>query len=135
MILPPEHVTAKPIMEQTFLDKRVWVVAAWEFKRYFKWKGELFSLALIIALALASLGGKELIARLMSDDPVRIAIIDQRGLGAVPFPIEQVELLQFESHSADDEALLMEQVTDDSLAGILYMQPGGSRVLVFEDDS
>ncbi|HKX57082.1 MAG TPA: ABC transporter permease, partial [Xanthomonadales bacterium] len=112
------------------MDKRVWIIAGWEFRRYFKWKGELVSLLIITLLALASFGGSGLISRLLSDDPAQVAVV-----GAQPGSLAEdpAGMLLFSYHSEADETDLMQQLLDEELDGILYMEGAATRVVVKED--
>lgn len=112
------------------MDNRVWIVAAWEFRRYFKWKGELVSLLIIVLLALASFGGSGLVERLLSDDPAQLAVI-----GAQPgsLAVDPNGMLLFSYHSQAEEAELMQRMVDEELDGILYLQEAEPRVVVLEE--
>ena len=59
------------------MDSRIWIVAVWEFKRYFKWKSEVYSLLFMLTLALVAYGAQDFIKRLMSNDSVTIAIVEE----------------------------------------------------------
>lgn len=112
------------------MDKRVWIIAGWEFRRYFKWKGELISLLIIALLALASFGGSGLISRLLSDDPAQLAVI-----GAQPGALAEdpAGMLIFSFHTAADETALMQQLLDEELDGIVYLDGASTRVVVMEE--
>jgi ABC-2 type transport system permease protein len=116
--------------ESQLMDKRVGIIAAWEFRRYFKWKGELISLLIIALLGVASLGGSGLISRLLSDDPAQIAVV-----GAQPDSLaaDPAGMLLFSFHPEADEPQLMQQLLDEELDGILYLDGAATRVVVKED--
>ena len=61
------------------MENRVWVIAAWEFKRFFKWRSELYTLLFMFALMFLAYGAQDLIVRLMSDEPVYIAVLQEPG--------------------------------------------------------
>jgi ABC-2 type transport system permease protein len=111
------------------VDGRVWIIAQWEFLRYFKWKGELISLLIIALLALASLGGSDLIARLLSDDPARIAVVGQQQEA---LPEDPAGRLLFSNQPEGSEAELERQLLDEELEGILYLGSEAPRVVVKE---
>lgn len=111
------------------VDGRVWIIAQWEFLRYFKWKGELVSLLIIALLALTSFGGSDLIARLLSDDPARIAVVGQQQEAPMEDPGGR---LLFSNHAEGSEAELERQLLDEELEGILYLGGEAPRVVVKE---
>ena len=114
------------------MDGRLWVIAVWEFKRYFKWKSELYTLLIMFALLFLTYGAQDLIKRLMSDDPVHIAILEQTGSLIRSTDLSDTDLLIFQSHSLDERTQLDDRLAQRELSGILILKPGEFSVQVYE---
>lgn len=116
------------------LDKRVFVVAAWEFQRFFKWKSELFTMLLMAGLGAAVYGAGDMIQSLMRDDPAQIAVVrtgDNEVVVASLLVLEN-ERLEFEVHSPTSIPELTARVARRELDGLLQLDEDGFRVQVFE---
>ncbi|MCF6226357.1 MAG: ABC transporter permease [Xanthomonadales bacterium] len=108
-------------------------VARWEFFRYFKWKGEIFTLILILVLSGLSFGGKELISKFSSSKPIEIAVIDDLG---VTLPEAGTSRFTWTRSNEADRATLMQRLADKDLGGILSIKDSTkSAITVFEKAS
>lgn len=91
----------------------VFVVAKWEFARYFKLKGELISLVLWIGISAALWGGQHLITRFQGDETVRLLVLD-----AVQMNLPSSSRLQLElSDQPLEQALVLAESRE--LDGVL----------------
>jgi ABC-2 type transport system permease protein len=112
---------------------KVWTVARWEFFRYFKWKGELFTIGLILLLSVLSFSGKGLISKFSNSNKVTVAVIDSIG---IEFPINDNSQFIFRMATEKERPKLMQQVADKEIAGILTIDElMQAQLLVFETKS
>ncbi|MBZ9612275.1 ABC transporter permease [Rheinheimera maricola] len=101
------------------ISRQSLIVAKWEFLRFFKWKQQLVSyllmLAIMAAVALWSFFTDE------SRQQYRIAV-------PVGFSIENTEQFQFQRPSISLDAQLAQMQTDDSWHAVLTEQDGNIRI-------
>ncbi len=108
-------------------------VARWEFFRYFKWKGEIFTLVLILVLSGLSFSGKELISKFSSSKSIEIAVIDDLG---VTLPEADASRFTWTRAKQADRPALMQRLADNDLGGILRIENSTtSTITVFENAS
>ncbi|MCF6288274.1 MAG: ABC transporter permease [Proteobacteria bacterium] len=114
-------------------------VARWEFFRYFKWKGEIFTLVLILVLSALSFGGKELISQFSSSKSIEIAVIDDLGI-TLPLPETETNRFIWTQAKEADRSTLMQRLggndRDTDLGGILTIKDSTKIAMtVFEKES
>ncbi|MCF6263048.1 MAG: ABC transporter permease [Xanthomonadales bacterium] len=108
-------------------------VARWEFFRYFKWKGEIFTLLLILVLSGLSFSGKELISKFSSAKSIEIAVIDDLG---VTLPELDSSRFIWTRANQTDRPALMQRLGDQDIGGILSIKDStNSSMTVFEKES
>ena len=107
--------------------QQVRLVAAWEFRRYFKWKDQLYGLMLFMGMAALSWG----VGRLTSGSrkPVTIAVA---GF-SVDTTTPAGSRLRFVT-APDDSAERVRQLDEGDVAGILTRRVDGSFDLLVEKD-
>jgi ABC-2 type transport system permease protein len=112
---------------------KVWIVARWEFLRYFKWKGELFTLGLILLLSALSFSGKELINKFSSSEKITIAVIDSIG---IDLPVDNDSQFIWKLSKEEERQTLMQLVAAKDISGILTIDElMRAQLLVFENKS
>jgi len=95
----------------------VFEIARWEFQRWFKWKDQIVTLAVSLALSLAIWGGMALLAS--DGDAVKISVIGQEIL---PLKIPAGSRLELQAAERQDEERLRELVGRDEIAGLLIIK-------------
>jgi len=111
-------------------SSKVWTVARWEFFRYFKWKGELFTIGLILVLSVLSFSSKELIGKYSRSDSKTIAVIGSSDL-ILPEGVD--DKLIWKSASEKDRTVLMKQLAEKEIAAILTINDlWQAQLMVFE---
>jgi ABC-2 type transport system permease protein len=105
--------------------KQVWLVAAWEFRRYFKWKDQLIGFLIIIGLGGLSWG----VGRLASGGQrsVTLAVF---AFELTPPPGSRLRVVR----APDDSAARAEMLAEGDVSGILTRRPDGSFDLLVEKD-
>jgi ABC-2 type transport system permease protein len=95
----------------------VFEIARWEFHRWFKWKDQIVTLAISLALALAIWGGMALLKS--NDAPVKLAVI---GQDILPFEISVNSRIELRAAEAEDEERLREHVSRGEIDGLLIIE-------------
>ena len=104
------------------IDKKLFIVAAWEFRRYFKWKEQLVGLVLMLTGALVSFYlVKWSQGRAASE--VRIAVVGETGVEG------SLEAARFVLERGLDVESARAKVLERELAGWLAADGGGSFTL------
>jgi len=92
-------------------------IARWEFQRWFKWKDQIVTVAISLALSLAIWGGMALLAS--DDTAVKLSVIGQELL---PLKIPTGSKLELQAAERKDEERLRELVGRDEIAGLLIIK-------------
>ena len=118
------------------MDKRVLVIAAWEFKRFFKWKSEIITYLLMILIGGSVYGARDLITSLMSSDPARVVVIaaemDAEFVQQIVTRLN--DRLVFDTQSLEAAERLRLSLAEDELDGILLIDGQGFRLEVLAEE-
>ena len=118
------------------MDKRVLVIAAWEFKRFFKWKSEIITYFLMILIGGSMYGARDLITSLMSSDPARVVVIAAEMDADF---VQQIvtrpnDHLVFDTQSLEAAERLRSSLAEYELDGILLIDGQGFRLEVLAEE-
>jgi ABC-2 type transport system permease protein len=104
-------------------------IARWEFHRWFKWKDQIVTLAISLALGLAIWGG---MALLKGDDAaVKLSVIGQEIL---PFKIPANSRIELQAAELREEERLRELVGRGEIDGLLIIKSADEvELLVYKD--
>lgn len=104
-------------------------IAKWEFHRWFKWKDQIVTLAISLALSLAIWGG---MALLKSDDaPIKLAVI---GRDFLPFEIPANSRIELQAAELKDAERLRELVGRSEIDGLLIIKSvDAAELLVYKE--
>ena len=105
--------------------KQVWLVAAWEFRRYFKWKDQLIGFLIMIGLGALSWG----VGRLASGGQ-RSMTLAVFAFELTPPPESRLRVVR----APDDSAARAAMLANGDVTGILTRRPDGSFDLLVEKD-
>ncbi len=95
----------------------VFEIARWEFERWFKWKDQLLTLVIALALALLIWGGMALLSG--DDKPLKLSIIGQELL---PLKIPANSRIELQSAEPREEARLRASVGRAEIDGLLVIK-------------
>jgi ABC-2 type transport system permease protein len=107
----------------------VYEIARWEFHRWFKWKDQIVTLFISLALSLAIWGG---MALLKSDDaPIKLAVI---GRDYLPFEVPANSRIELQAAELKDEERLRELVGRSEIDGLLIIKNvDAAELLVYKE--
>ena len=97
--------------------RMVFEIARWEFQRWFKWKDQLLTMAISVALALAIWGGVALLSN--EGEPVKLAVI---GIEVLSLDLPESSRIELQPAAAEQEAQLREQVARGEIDGLLTIK-------------
>jgi ABC-2 type transport system permease protein len=120
-------------MQGGIVDSTLWIVARWEYMRYFKWKSELISIGLIVLLGMLGYGGSGLISFFRGDEVIDIHVINPAGLTMASNGSSRVHWLPANEANLDD---LMRKVGHQEIDGLLKIfSEWKAHLTVFEVES
>lgn len=100
----------------------LWEVTRWEFSRWFKWKDQFVSLAIVVVSGLAFFGVSKLLKKL--DKPPVLAVHNTSGVALLDWPGLQIENL-----TAPPESSQVDRLNEGAWDGYLAINEAGQAQL------
>ena len=98
--------------------KLVWEVAKWEFKRWFKLKEQIITLAIAALISLFIFGGKNILEK-FSDDEINLALINNAQLKLIFDENSKIRTIGKENHEYET---LIKELGEKTVDGILVIK-------------
>jgi len=98
--------------------KLVWEVAKWEFKRWFKLKEQIITLAIAALISLFIFGGKNILEK-FSDEEINLALINNSQLKLIFDENSKIRTIEKENHEYET---LIKELGEKTVDGILVIK-------------